>query len=194
MCSPCGPPPTSRSPSSLAGAAAAPAAANAVPVRETTNHTPVPELRLFVVMLDDLSITPSRGKGMFFAAGRFVDALPLSDVVGFTTTSGSASLNPTRNRQAVDAALRHTAGEFIDPRATAGPPVGIQEALEIRLGNNAALQQAIQRDCGLKASLNKGDTVLARRRAQSESALARVSRQECRPAAISRLSSTSSTP
>jgi VWFA-related protein len=139
-----------------AGAAAAPPAPHAAPVRETTNGTPPPELRLFVVMLDDLSITPSRGKGMFFAAGRFVDALPLSDVVGFTTTSGTATLNPTRNRAAVDAVLRHTAGEFIDPRALPGPPAGIQEALEIQLGNPSLLQQAIKRDCGPNASLQKG--------------------------------------
>jgi VWFA-related protein len=139
-----------------AGAAAALPAPPAVPVRETTNRTPVPELRLFVVMLDDLSITPSRGKGMFFAAGRFVDALPISDVVGFTTTSGTATLNPTRNRAAVDAVLRHTAGEFIDPRALPGPSVGIQEALEIQSGNPSLLQQAIRRDCGPNASLQKG--------------------------------------
>ncbi len=127
-------------------AAAAPPAPQAVPARETTNATPVPELRLFVVMLDDLSITPSRGKDMFFAAGRFVDALPLSDVVGFTTTSGTATLNPTRNRQAVDAVLRHTAGEFIDSRMS-GPPVGIQEALEVWAGDATMLKQIIQRDC-----------------------------------------------
>jgi VWFA-related protein len=130
-----------------AGTAAAPPMPRPVPVRETTNRTPVPELRLFVVMLDDLSITPSRGKSMFFAAGRFVDALPLSDVVGFTTTSGAATLNPTRNRQAVDAVLRHAAGEFIDPRALPGPPVGIQEALEVWAGDSTTLQQIILRDC-----------------------------------------------
>jgi VWFA-related protein len=129
-----------------AGAAGAPPAPQALPARETTNATPVPELRLFVVMLDDLSITPSRGKDMFFAAGRFVDALPLSDVVGFTTTSGTATLNPTRNRQAVDAVLRHTAGEFIDSRMS-GPPVGIQEALDVWAGDATTLKQIILRDC-----------------------------------------------
>jgi VWFA-related protein len=159
-----------------AGATAPLAAPPGVPVRETTNRTPAPELRLFVVMLDDLSITPSRGKGMFFAAGRFVDALPLSDVVGFTTTSGTATLNPTRNRAAVDAVLRHTAGEFIDPRALPGPAVGIQEALEIQLGNPSLLQQAIQRDCGLNASLNKRDTC-SENVERKERALGELSRQ-----------------
>jgi VWFA-related protein len=120
----------------------------AAPVREVTNAAPPVEPRLFVVMLDDLSITPSRGKGMFFAATRFVDTLPLSDVVGFTTSSGTATLNPTRNRPAVDAALRHTAGEFDDPRDLMPEyPVGLAEALEVWAGDQTTLQQIIQRDC-----------------------------------------------
>ncbi|HEY6358243.1 MAG TPA: VWA domain-containing protein, partial [Vicinamibacterales bacterium] len=140
-----------------AGAGAVPPAPDAVPVREATNNTLPPELRLFVVMLDDLSITPSRGKGMFFAASRFVDALPISDVVGFTTTSGTAALNPTRNRQAVDAILRHTAGDFNDPRLLPGPPVGIQEALDAWAGDATLLQQIILRDCFPgKATLSPG--------------------------------------
>src|SRR5579864_727054 len=61
------------------------------PVRETSNAAPPVEPRLFVLMLDDLSIAPARGKGMFFAATRFVDRLPLSDVVGFTLSSGTAT-------------------------------------------------------------------------------------------------------
>ncbi len=118
------------------------------PVRETTNAVPRVEPRLFVLMLDDLSIAPSRGKGMFFAATRFVDQLPLSDVVGFTLSSGTAGLNPTRNRPAVDAALRHTAGDFIDPRTV--PPnvrVGISDALEIISGVQSVLEQVIRDDC-----------------------------------------------
>jgi VWFA-related protein len=118
------------------------------PLRETTNLAPPVEPRLFVLMLDDLSMAPSRGKGMFFAATRFVDQLPLSDVVGFTLSSGTATLNPTRNRPAVDAALRHTAGDFIDPRNT--PPhvrVNISDALEIVSGVQSVLEQVIRDDC-----------------------------------------------
>jgi VWFA-related protein len=118
------------------------------PVRETTNAAPSVEPRLFVLMLDDLSIAPSRGKGMFFAATRFVDQLPLSDVVGFTLSSGTATLNPTRNRPALDAALRHTAGDFIDPRSVAPPVrVGISDALEIVSGVESVLEQVIRDDC-----------------------------------------------
>src|SRR5579864_6333818 len=120
----------------------------AAPMREVTNAAPPVEPRLFVVMLDDLSITPSRGKGMFFAATRFVDALPVSDVVGFTTSSSTSTLNPTRNRPAVDAALRHTAGDFDDPRELMPDyPVGLAEALEVWAGDATTLQQVIVRDC-----------------------------------------------
>jgi VWFA-related protein len=134
----------------LTHASPAPGAAThgSQPVRETTNATPPVEPRLFVLMLDDLSIAPSRGKGMFFAATRFVDQLPLSDVVCFTLSSGTAGLNPTRNRPAVDAALRHTAGDFIDPRTI--PPnvrVGISDALEIVSGVQSVLEQLIRDDC-----------------------------------------------
>jgi VWFA-related protein len=117
------------------------------PAREVSNAAPVVEPRLVVMLLDDLSIPPSRGKGMFFAATRFVDALPPSDVVGFTVSSGTATLNPTQNRAAIDAALRHTAGEFIDPRDLPGPAVGITDALEVVNGDYTVLQQLILKDC-----------------------------------------------
>ena len=116
----------------------------AAPVREVTNAAPPVEPRLFVIMLDDLSITPSRGKGMFFSAARFVDALPFTDVVGFTTSSGSSTLNPTRNRPAVDAALRHTAGDLNDPRDLMPDyAVGLAEAVEVWAGDESTLQQII---------------------------------------------------
>ena len=140
------------------------------PTREVTNAVRPPDPRLFVILLDDLSITPSRGKGMFFAASRFVDGLQPSDVVGMTTSSGTFTVNPTRDHEAVEAAVRHTAGAFIDPRNRAdndanaqqdsrtGLPidatVGLQEGLEIFWGNGSLLQEVIQRDCGGNGTLS----------------------------------------
>lgn len=122
---------------------AQPAAAVRAP-REVSNAQPAAEPRLFVVMIDDLSIPPSRGKGMFFAAAKFVDALPSTDVIGFTTSSGSATINPTKNRAAVDAALRHAAGELNDPRdLPPDVPVGTADALEILAGNQSILKHLI---------------------------------------------------
>jgi VWFA-related protein len=139
------------------------------PTREVTNAVRPPDPRLFVILLDDLSIGPSRGKGMFFAASRFVDGLQPSDVVGMTTSSGTFTVNPTRDHEAVDLAVRHTAGAFIDPRNRAindgqqdshtGLPidatVGLQEGLEIFWGNGSLLQEVIRRDCGGNGTLSE---------------------------------------
>jgi hypothetical protein len=138
------------------------------PTREVTNAVRPTDPRLFVILLDDLSIGPSRGKGMFFAASRFVDGLQPSDVVGMTTSSGTFTVNPTRDHEAVDAAMRHTAGTFIDPRNRAleggqdtrtGLPidatVGLQEGLEIFWGNGSLLQEVIRRDCGGNGTLSQ---------------------------------------
>ena len=137
----------------------------AAPVREVTNAVRPPDDRLFVILLDDLSIASSRGKGMFFAASRFVDSLPPLDVVGMTTSSGTLTVNPTRDHAAIGAALRHTAGAFTDPRSLSlvgiaggattdgrtGAPmdatVGLQESMEIAAGNGGLEQVVVSRDC-----------------------------------------------
>jgi len=132
---------------------AAPAAlarpvAGGAPTRETTNAAPAGDPRIFVVLIDDLSMTPSRGKRMIVAADRFIAGLPASDIVGFTTSSGAATVNPTLDHAAVQAAMRHVAGQFNDPRAL--PPqrnVGIVEALEILAGDESVRSQVIAREC-----------------------------------------------
>jgi hypothetical protein len=80
-----------------AAAKAAPpvAAPTDVAAPVASNATAAGDPRVFIVMADDLSITPARGKSLFFAAARFVAGLPASDAVGFTTSSRTAMLNPT---------------------------------------------------------------------------------------------------
>jgi VWFA-related protein len=124
------------------------ASSPAVPVRETTNAVPAAEPRLFVVLVDDLFIGPARDKGLFQAASKFVADLPATDVVGFTTSSGAATLNPTRNRAAVEAAIRRATGQYTDPRDL--PPdkvVGLDEAQEITAGDDTLLKHVVGRDC-----------------------------------------------
>ncbi len=117
------------------------------PTRETTNAVPAAEPRLFVVLVDDLFISPTRDKGMFQAASRFVADLPATDVVGFTTTSGVGAVNPTRNRAAVEAAIRRAAGQFIDPRDLGQRAVGLDEAQEIAAGDEELFKSVVGRDC-----------------------------------------------
>ncbi len=129
---------------------ATPDAVNGAPTRVesiTSAPPPVARHRVIVVFVDDLSLTPSRGKGMLAGAARFVRSLPATDLVGYTTSSQSASLNPTSDHLAVQVALPRLVGQLSDPRQFPGPAVGIDEGIEIQSGDSAQLDQVIIRDC-----------------------------------------------
>lgn len=139
-------------------------AGNATSERQATNATPVPASRLVVVLVDDLSIAATSDRGLFHAASRFVGNLPESDLVGFTTTSGEAAVNPTRDHAAVQVGLRHAVGKFIDLRSL--PPdvvVGLNEAVEIEGGNRSLFVNVVERDClnGRKATARDLDSQCA---------------------------------
>jgi VWFA-related protein len=132
-----------------AAAKAAPRAAaptnGAVPAATNTKAEGDP--RVFVVMVDDLSITPARGKSLFFAAARFVAGLPASDAVGLTTSSRTTMVNPTFDHAAIATALEHSVGEMIDPTQIPGPAMGLQEGINIANGDQQALAAVVARDC-----------------------------------------------
>lgn len=124
------------------------AGVQAPPTRTVTNVALTsPQHRVVLILVDDLSLSPTRGKSMLAAAARFVRSLPETDLVGFTTTSWSASLNPTLDHALVERELPRIVGEFEDPRQLNGPPVSIEEAVHIRDGDSTALNVAILRDC-----------------------------------------------
>src|ERR1700683_3942998 len=112
-----------------------------------TNTKAPGDPRVFVVMVDDLSITPSLDKTLFFAAARFVAGLPASDAVGLATSSRSTMVNPTFDHAAIATALQHSVGEMIDPTQIPGPAMGLQEAMNIANGDQQALAAVVQRDC-----------------------------------------------
>jgi VWFA-related protein len=134
------------------------------------------EDRVFVLLVDDLSFAPMRGKSLFLAAKNFVNSLPASDVVGLATTSGTAAVNPTTDRTKVRSGLDHAAGEASDfqsltptgreaafsgdPGADADGSVGVHQALEIAQGNNEALKTAIANACFEGARTAVDSTVL----------------------------------
>ncbi len=133
-------------------APAAPAATSAPQTRVAGNIEP----RVFVLLIDDLSFTALRGKALFASAQKFVDSVPASDPVGFTTTSGSATVNPTMDRAAVKAGLAKVVGEFYDPRdirkgdpSKGGKdgPIGMDEAIDIDRGDDTLLMSVIVREC-----------------------------------------------
>ena len=123
------------------------------------------ESRVFVILVDDLSIPALGGKALFTAAQRFVTGLPAGDLVGFATSSGPGAVNPTRDRAPISAALAAVVGEYMDPRSIdrgtpagkeAGPDqsLGISQSLDIDRGDHAAFEQAILNEC------YHGDTTL----------------------------------
>lgn len=119
------------------------------------------EDRVFVLLVDDLSFEPLRGKALFLAARKFIDGLPAVDLVGLATTSGSAAVNPTADRTNIRAALDRAAGEAGNPQSLTPPgadkadtaeydadgSVGISQAIEIDNGNTEMLKVAIATGC-----------------------------------------------
>ena len=162
--------------------------------------TPPAESRVFILLVDDLSFSPLRGKAMFAAASRFLDRVPASDPIGFTTTSGVGAVNPTRDRAPVRAALARVVGAFDDPRGIgkSGPgtgsraqgsspdsPLGISESIDIERGDDSLLTDVIVRECfnGDRAAF--GDRSLAEVIANDQCA-SDVQREARRVAALSR--------
>lgn len=117
------------------------------------------EDRVFVLLVDDLSFEPLRGKALFLAARKFIDGLPALDLVGLATTSGSAAVNPTADRTRIREALERAAGESSNPQSLTPPgsegeeadadgSVGISQAIDIIDGGNMeTLKKAIADGC-----------------------------------------------
>ena len=108
--------------------------------------------RTFVILLDDLSMSFSRGKSVLAAAKRFLDRLPSEDLVGFSTTSGHSIVNPTSDRSIIGRALSRATGEAqpdVRKDVSTGETVsvGIVESLDIEFGLSGALKTAILREC-----------------------------------------------
>jgi len=151
-------------PSELAVPAAVPSSEIPVPERPvfTNERVPMPEPRVFVFLLDDLSMAPTRGRPLLLASQRFVKGLPARDYVGFATSSGTHIVNPTLDRAAVLEALSTAVGNATDPRTirpgepagAGGPtggtpdsPVGIAQALAIDRGDLGMLRDVIAMEC-----------------------------------------------
>jgi VWFA-related protein len=146
---------------STSAALAAPSAATAdKPANPAPSLPSTPahqnEPRTFVILIDDLSFTPLNGKKLFLAAQKFVDTVPATDAIGFTTTSGSATINPSMDRERVRAALGKVVGEFMDPRqirpgdtekGSKEQPIGMNESIDIDRGDDTLLKEVIIREC-----------------------------------------------
>ncbi len=121
---------------------------------------PAGEDRVFVILVDDLSLSPTRGQRLLVAAQRFVESLPASDPVGLVRSSNSLdAVNPTLDRPAIIEALKRTGGSLgemtafrpqgAEEEAEAGPDgyVGVARSLEIDSGNLEPLKESIAQAC-----------------------------------------------
>ena len=118
----------------------------------------VGEDRVFVILIDNLSIPSSRGHRLFLAAQKFVSGLPPGDPIAVVHTSDpSRPVGPTLSRDVIIKALSEIRGSAVDLSSVQvqgqadadGPagPVGIHQALEIDHGVAQALKNAIAQAC-----------------------------------------------
>jgi hypothetical protein len=116
--------------------------------RSVVNAALPDQSRVFVIVVDDLSFEPGAGKALFVSAEAFVSRLPASDFVGVALTSGSGTVNPTRDRRPVLATLKRAVGVFSNPSNVIDPPtVGISEAFDIDDGSDSRIRDVVLREC-----------------------------------------------
>ena len=108
-----------------------------------------PDPRLFVILIDDISIYPADSKGLFVAAERFVNSIPPRDYVGLASTSGQLTVNPSSDRTLLLARLKRAFGSMNDPRREITPYVGLMEAQEVASGSEGALRNLFETSCRL---------------------------------------------
>lgn len=120
-------------------------------------RAPSGEDRVFVILVDDLSIPPTRGQRLLAAAQRFVAAVPAIDPIGVIYSSDpSKPVGPTLDRGVVSEALRtikgganlmslQIQGQGADDQL--GSPVGLSQAVRIDQGGADAMKDAIAISC-----------------------------------------------
>ncbi len=131
-------------------------AGSTVSPRETTNQAgqatpPRRGARTVVLLFDDLSYKPGPGKTLLLAAERMLGTFDADDLVGITTTSGlGPTVNPTRDRAAVLAALHDKKMIGRNDDLTAPFYISVPEAIEIDRGiPPQTLDEVAGRECAI---------------------------------------------
>ncbi len=112
------------------------------------------EDRVFVILVDDLSIPPTRGQRLLKAAREFVARVPSADPIGvvYTSAPGDAT-QPTLDRKAVVDALGRISGSAMNlgsfqVMGQGGfSPVGLSQAVRMDQGSAQDLKNAIAVSC-----------------------------------------------
>jgi VWFA-related protein len=131
------------------------AAGSTAEARQTTNQTGQPPParprgRTIVLLFDDLSYKPGPGKALLVAAERMLGTFDIDDLIGITTTSGlGPTVNPTRDRAALVAALHDKRMIGRNDNMTAPFYIAVDEAIEIDRGMpRETLDVVAGRECG----------------------------------------------
>jgi VWFA-related protein len=132
------------------------AVASSGEARQTTNQVSAAQPvrrggRMIVLLFDDLSYKPGPGKAMLVSAERMLGTFDADDLIGITTTSGlGPTVNPTRDRSAVVAALHDKKMIGRNGDITAPFYIGAGEAMEIDRGfPQNTLGEVAARECPL---------------------------------------------
>ena len=135
-----------------AGVPSARTAAAAAAAAVTTANPGASSARTVIILFDDLSYTPGRGKGLVQAGLRLLPSFGAGDVIGFATTSGlGPKVNPTRDHAAIAAALQNKKLVGQDTDTTAPFYIAINEAVEIQRGfKTQTLSDVVKRECSVE--------------------------------------------
>ena len=131
------------------------AAGSTAEARQTTNQPGQAQParrggRVIVLLFDDFSYKPGPGKALLVAAERMLNAFDVDDLIGITTTSGlGPTVNPTRDRAALIAALHDKKMIGRNDDITAPFYIAVDEAIEIDRGMPRETLGAVAgRECG----------------------------------------------
>ena len=137
----------------------APAIAPEPPPADYSSNVGAAVGRLIVIVVDRGNIAPVRAKDALLAAAKFVGRLQPADRVALFSIPSGAAIDFTTDHDAVMSALQR-----MDGQADPGPNtknVGLAEALQIENGNNLALEQLVERECGSTGAVGAGATGLS---------------------------------
>jgi VWFA-related protein len=130
------------------------AAGSTAEARQTTNQPGQPQParrggRIIVLLFDDLSYKPGPGKSLLVAAERMIGTFDVDDLIGITTTSAlGPTVNPTRDRAALIAALHDKKMIGRNDNITAPFYIAVDEAIDIDRGlPRETLAAVANREC-----------------------------------------------
>jgi VWFA-related protein len=117
--------------------------------------------RLIMLVIDQTSISPGRGRAALESASRFVSQLSPADRVGLMGIPGvGAQIDFTTNHALIEATLPRLVGQAeVFPTSYR---IGISEAMAIQRGDRTALNTLIERECSSARTLEDQESCRSR--------------------------------